>query len=179
MTILCIIALLLLYGSVVECGIWRESNIQEARELKHCIYIKHALQIHYLFPGISMKRDEREARALDFLSRQLKIGGDFCVSFAIMVNTALQHLEGEVARSATAGDPQEIQHAWQDTLSQFLSRKQYVLSRCVLIEEGMQAEEKKKYTGILAPMQKCINRVNLATVKALIVDQYREEEQGF
>jgi hypothetical protein len=125
-----------------------------------------------------MKRDEREARALHFLSRELKIGTEFCVAFMMMTRGALQQLENDAANAYNASEPRELYDAWQHTLSQFRSRQEDVDSRCDFIEDGIPEEEKNLYRGALAPMRKCIHRVNLRTVKAFIADQYKEEEES-
>ena len=165
------ILLLLILG--VHSTLWRQGNVREMRLLRECFHREHAEQIAYLFPGASMERDRREAKALDYLARLLKASTPFCDAYDQMTTAALHQIEHELSLS-TSG---HARTQWEDTLRQFKSRREETASGCRIVEAEMSSHEKLKYRGVLSELNQCISRVQLNAAKALIRDQYREEEE--
>lgn len=162
---------MILILTLVDATLWHHDNIREMRLLRECFHRDHAEQIAYLFPGSSMERDRREARALDHIGRLLKSGTDFCSAY----NAMIQYAELDIVNSLNRNDDLK----WLNTLEIFKLRKAETENGCQRAEELMSAEEKQKYRGILSEFNQCINRVQLSASKALISSQYKAEEQGF
>lgn len=170
--------LFFLSTSVVECTLWRDSSISEMRMLRECFHIEHAEQIAYLFPGASHERDRREARALDDLGRLLKSGTSFCDAYDQITSNALHYIENELAQ-ARANSNSVIEERWYWTMTQFKQRREETHRGCRRVESNMTQEERARYTGILSPLNKCIDRIQLISVKALIKSQFKAEEEAF
>lgn len=166
---LCVILLIIMAIEPNDGKPVLNDGVMEMRALKACLHPQHAEQIAFLFPGVSMDRDRREARSLEYLARLLQAGTEYCDAYEQMASHAMRHILQQI--SQVGGEK------WDATLRQFRERKEATQHGCVVVEQSMSKEERTKYSGVLSPLITCLNRAHLLSIKSALMDAYRDEEE--
>ena len=175
-----IVLLLCLFLTGGDAALWGEKRVREMRRMRtECLHRDHAAQIAYLFPAASMERDNREARSLDYLGSLLTGGTKFCSAYVQMTKHAISRIEYCAHMASRDGKTQEEIDRWGATLKVFNERNGATQQGCAIVEENMTDDEKRKYRGILSPLNKCISDIQHRSAKGLIREQFGEEKQGF
>lgn len=145
--------------------LWHKENVAEMQRLKYCFNKEQVSIITSLFPIASPESEKREAVAMNTLGRLVKNGRSFCAALTLTIDSTTLLLQQRLANALV-----NERIMWNATLDHFVVKSGHARTHCSFLST--------KNSEILSPVNKCIDRVLVKSVKALIKKQYQDEENG-